>query len=82
LEALNRNLQMTEAGGERGDHGVTAGELVAQVDDQTPDAGVLRAGVCRQDSCDALGELLGHRLRVLSHRARPVVDIRALRANS
>ncbi len=43
--------------------------------------GRLRSGALRQDCCDALGEIVGHRLSVLPHRARSV-DLRALRAKS
>jgi hypothetical protein len=43
---------------------------------------VVRPLVLRQNLGDEAVELIGHRLRVLHHRARHVVDLRALRAKS
>ena len=50
--------------------------------DQRVESGVLGSLVLRQDLGDEAVELIGHRLRVLHHRARRVVDLRALRAKS
>ena len=86
LQSLDRRLQQAEPAGQSGDQGVSLAEPGVEVGDQICDQraqlSVLLTGIPGQHPGDSLVVIGGHRLPVVQHRARPVVDFRALRANS
>jgi len=65
--------------GHPGSQGV---DQIEQGDDQSVQLGVLGSLVAGQHPGGEGIELIGHRLRVLQHHARSVVDLRAVRAKS
>src|SRR2546423_608321 len=76
-----RRLQQAEPAGQSGDQGVSLAEPGVEVGDQICDQraqlSVLLTGIPGQHPGDSLVVIGGHRLPVVQHRARPVVDFRA-----